>query len=260
MKVSVITVAFNALPELRKTMESVIRQDYPDVEYIVVDGASTDGTRQYLESNGQGLSKWISEPDSGIYEAMNKGTRMASGDYCIYMNAGDCFVGNHVITEVSRYLDGTDFILGNEIRVTGDGRIIRCFPSRGGFTYETLFKTSVRHQSTFIRRSVALSYPYDESLRLVSDWKFILERFVDGSHSFKSIDVDICFFLDGGATQQFKEKGLAEKRSVLEKYPEYRHIWQTPYKPSFRTRVEGRLMLYAKRLEYGKVVRSIYGE
>ena len=174
MKISVITVALNVLPALRKTLASVICQSYNNYEYIVVDGASTDGTAEYLKTESTGVDKWISEPDKGIYEAMNKGTRMATGDYCIFMNAGDCFVDDKVLSRIAQFLDGTDFILGNELLVD-EGKIVGYVPSIGAYSLQNLLQSSTRHQSTFIKREVLLDHPYDESLRLVADWKFTLE-------------------------------------------------------------------------------------
>ena len=232
MKISVITVTFNNLPGLRKTLPSVIGQDYPDFEYIIVDGASQDGTVAYLKEHLAGITAWVSEPDSGIYEAMNKGVRLATGDYCIFMNAGDLFVSPSVLTRVQGHLNDADIILGNEIVVNEDDTIRGFTSSRHAYTLKHLLTSSTSHQATFIRRGLLLEYPYDESFRLVSDWKFILERFLEGCHTFKEINVDVCYFRTGGATDRYRAIGAQEKRSVLERYPEYKEIWSKPYSPS----------------------------
>ncbi|MBP5219574.1 MAG: glycosyltransferase, partial [Bacteroidaceae bacterium] len=98
--ISVVTVTFNSLPLLKKTMQSVESQDYENIEYLIIDGASSDGTADYLEKYDWRNIKFVSEPDGGIYDAMNKGIRMASGDYCIFMNAGDCFASPTVVSDV----------------------------------------------------------------------------------------------------------------------------------------------------------------
>ena len=85
MKITVITISFNAAARMAQTIKSVIQQDYPSYEYIVVDGASTDGTVEIIRQHEQHITKWVSEPDTGIYQAMNKGVAMATGDYCIFM-------------------------------------------------------------------------------------------------------------------------------------------------------------------------------
>lgn len=250
MRISVITVTFNALPALKKTMASVMGQVRADYEYIVVDGSSTDGTRDYLAQEAAEAYRWISEPDSGIYEAMNKGVRIARGDYCLFMNAGDCFVNSRVLSRIRPLLEDADIVLGNEIRVDEDGAIEGFSPSRGAFSLENLLQSSVSHQATFIRRELLIRHPYDESLRLVSDWKFILERFLEGGCRFQEVNEDVCFFAAGGATDKNNATGVEERLSVLSAYPQYRPIWQSPYRPSFFKKALRKGMLYFKKLQY----------
>lgn len=250
MKVSVITVTYNDLPGLRRTVKSVLQQDYDNWEYIVVDGASDDGTRSYLEKESRGGIKWTSEPDGGIYEAMNKGTRMALGDYCIFMNAGDCFVNAHVLSCILPYLDGSELVIGNQVYMDKRGRISGYIASKGSFTFENLFKSAIPHQACFIRRDVLLAHPYDESFRLVSDWKFFLELRLTPTVKYREADVDVCFFREGGATAQNRELSTKERRSVLARYPEYKHIWDSPYKPSFWQKACRKLLFYKVRMSY----------
>lgn len=112
-KITVVTVARNVCQALRQTMDSVLQQDYENVEYIVVDGASTDGTVSMLESVDCPYLKWISEPDSGIYNAMNKAIGMATGEYVIFMNAGDLFAGDDVLSRVFEKPEQADIIYGH---------------------------------------------------------------------------------------------------------------------------------------------------
>lgn len=256
MKVSVITVTFNALPALQRTAMSVTEQDSTDYEYIVVDGASRDGTLDFLEGKDSRLIRWISEPDGGIYEAMNKGVRLAKGDYCIFMNAGDCFINRKVLRRVDKYLDGTDMVLGSQLLVSERGSIVGYYPSFNGFTLNNLLQSSVCHQSCFIRREVLLAHPYDESLRLVSDWKFFLERFMDGQTSFKTIGEDICSFRTGGATDKNVALGADERLRVLAAYPKYREIWESPYNPSFLLKVYRKILEQIKKIQYARVVNQ----
>ena len=216
MKISVITVSFNAHDEIERTILSVIGQDYDDYEYVIVDGGSTDGTVDLIKKHSSKISKWISEPDSGIYCAMNKAVSIASGDYCIFMNAGDCFVSPNVLKKVSRYLDGTvGYVLGNQIHVATDGRICAYTISRQKISRNNLLISSIAHQASFILRSLLVSDPYDETLKLVSDWKFALEKLVFEGVSYRCIDVDVCFFFRGGATDSMRRLGQLERRTVL---------------------------------------------
>lgn len=259
MKVSVITVSFNALQDLRKTVASVVSQSGIDFEYIIVDGASTDGTSDYLSNEAVGVNIWISEPDSGIYNAMNKAVRLASGDYCIFMNAGDCFIDRHVLKKVSGYLDGSDIVLGNQVHVSEKGNIDAFIPSFGGFTLKNLLQSTISHQSAFIRRSLLLQYPYDEELRLVSDWKFFLERFLEKGFTGKTVNVDVCLFRGGGATDKNRALGASERRNVLSAYPQYSYIWQAPYNPSVFKKAVNKLLYYAKKIKYSSLVARLNG-
>lgn len=252
MKISVITVTYNNLPGLRRTLPSVVGQDYSDFEYIVVDGASQDGTVAYLKEHLSGITTWVSEPDSGIYEAMNKGVRLSTGDYCIFMNAGDLFVSPRVLSQVHKHLNDADIILGNEIVVNENDTIRGFTASRHAYTLKHLLTSSTSHQATFIRRGLLLEYPYDESLRLVSDWKFILERFLEGCHTFKEINVDVCFFRTGGATYRYQTLGLQEKKSVLEQYPEYKEIWSKPYSPHLSAMIISKTREILAHIRYGR--------
>lgn len=124
MKISVITISYNAASCIESTINSVIAQKYDDFEYIIVDGVSNDGTLDIIQKYDKSISHWISEPDSGIYNAMNKAVRMASGEYCIFMNAGDIFANPLVLKQVSFFLnDNFDYLCGNEISLK-DGKVI----------------------------------------------------------------------------------------------------------------------------------------
>ena len=249
MKISVITVTFNSLPALRRTARSVSAQDFKDFEYIVIDGAGGDGTEDFLKEEKR-IDKWLSEPDGGIYEAMNKGVRLASGDYCLFLNAGDCFAGDKVLSKVAPLLDGEDILLGNELHFDENGRLDGFTSSRNKFTVENMFRSSISHQAAFIRRALLLAHPYDESLRLVSDWKFFLERRLDPETTFRALDIDVCFFSGGGATDRFRDLGARERQDVLQAYPEYRDIWQSPYAPSFWCKVRNKTGYYIKKITY----------
>ena len=113
MKLSVITINFNNRDGLRKTIESVVNQTFKDFEYIIIDGGSTDGSVDVIKEYADRIDYWVSEPDKGIYNAMNKGIDVAKGEYCIFMNSGDCFYVNDVYENVFRELDGVDIIIGD---------------------------------------------------------------------------------------------------------------------------------------------------
>lgn len=112
MKISIITVCFNAVGVIEKTILSVISQTYNDVEYIIIDGGSTDGTLDIVKKYENYIAYWISEPDSGIYNAMNKGVKYATGLYCNFMNAGDFFINEKVLENIFTSNRNEDLISG----------------------------------------------------------------------------------------------------------------------------------------------------
>lgn len=218
MKISVITIAFNAYKEIEKTIQSVVTQQYDNYEYIIVDGASTDGTVDIIKKYYKSISKWISEPDSGIYNAMNKAINMASGEYCIFMNAGDMFANQLVLKQASLFLDDDfDVLTGCEIS-TKDGKVIDYVQPIEKVTKEHFFVTSISHQASFIKRSLLLRYPYDETLKLVSDWKFWLQTIVFGNCTYRPMDIDVCIFNHDGLTFSLNNIGKVEREKVIKEF------------------------------------------
>ena len=114
MKYSIITVNYNNKDGLKKTIESVIHQSYRDFEYIIIDGGSTDGSAELLKEYSDKITYWVSEPDKGIYNGMNKGIAKATGDYLNFMNSGDCFYADDVLQHVADYNYNADFIVGRD--------------------------------------------------------------------------------------------------------------------------------------------------
>ncbi len=184
MKVSVITVCYNALLDLKKTVESVLEQTYTDWEYIVVDGASSDGTQDYLQSMTASFSerkipfRWISEQDRGIYEAMNKGVLLAHGDYINFQNAGDGFYGKEALEKFFAHdLESDKGIL------FGDTFQIYDFGS-GIAKYEDYKKDNpimpFCHQSCFVKNELMKKYRFDESYRVIADHDLFFRLHQDG--------------------------------------------------------------------------------
>ena len=216
MKISVITISYNAVACIESTIKSVINQKYDSFEYIVVDGASNDGTLGVLNKYDQYITHWISEPDSGIYNAMNKAVKMAKGEYCIFMNAGDQFANPLVLKQVSFFLnDEFDYLCGNEISLKS-GKVVDYVYAPKCITTDLFVNRSLSHQASFIKRELLLSNPYDEQLKLVSDWKFCIEVLLLQHKKYRAIDVDICNFNHDGATFTQKELGKKERMKVLQ--------------------------------------------
>lgn len=134
MKVSIITVAFNSARTIRETIESVISQNYPDIEYIVIDGGSTDGTVEIIKEFESKITHWVSEPDRGIYDAMNKGIKIATGDVIGFLNSDDIYSQPDAISKLitAMTLHGADCVFADLIYVAPNdtGRILRYYSSK----------------------------------------------------------------------------------------------------------------------------------
>ena len=216
MKVSIITIAYNNLEGLKNTYESIRRQTFRDYEWLVIDGGSTDGTKQYLEEHDSELAFWCSEPDKGVYNAQNKGTQHAKGEYCIYMNSGDSFYADDVLEKVFEEESDADVIYGSWQLIFEDGKKIEGnVPEVADLAY--FFDDNMCHQAMLIKREAVLARPYDESFPIYADWEEWLALYMQGK-SFKRVDVLICNFMVGGlstgdnASDELKEKRQADIR------------------------------------------------
>ncbi|MCF0185226.1 MAG: glycosyltransferase [Bacteroidaceae bacterium] len=165
MKFSIITINLNNAKGLEKTILSVIGQTFQDYEYIIIDGGSTDGSLDIIQKYEAKITKWVSEPDKGIYNAMNKGTSMAQGDYLCYMNSGDCMYDSKTLHLVAQNAN-TDLVLG---WVEVDGKILKL---NHEITALYLFKHYLCHQAAYIKNDLANSLPYNENLKISSDMQF----------------------------------------------------------------------------------------
>ncbi len=172
MKLSIITVNLNNKDGLQKTIDSVISQTFKDFEWIVIDGGSTDGSRELIEKNKNYFSFWCSELDKGIYNAMNKGIKRATGEYCLFLNSGDCLDGD-CLKVVMPQLNG-DVIVGR-VKSAEDGALSYRYEN-STFTLSQLYSYSFPHQASFIKRDLFIKHGYyDENYKILSDWKFFLQ-------------------------------------------------------------------------------------
>lgn len=205
IKVTVITVTYNAKDALEKTMHSIDVQDYTNLEYIVVDGGSLDGTTSLLNSYTGKLERWISEPDMGIYDAMNKGVAMATGDYCLFMNAGDCFAGPSVVSQVVKKFGGADVIYGDILK---DGNLKKSLSPRN------CHKMYYCHQAVFTRTNCLKEYPFDISHRFSADFKQAKQLYLAGK-TFKQTNIVIAVFDTTGISNTQRSKGLLDNIRVI---------------------------------------------
>lgn len=199
MKLSIITVNLNNRAGLQKTIESVVNQSYKDFEWIVIDGGSTDGSRELLEQYAAHFAYWVSEPDKGIYNAMNKGIDAAKGEYLQFLNSGDWLNTSETLNEFfSDPLEG-DVLYGDQDYYDGD-KLVESRKHPDNLSLKYLYEWSLGHSSSFIKRELLLEEPYNENYRIVSDWEFFLKKALeDKSFIHRSITVG-CFDLSGIST------------------------------------------------------------
>ena len=223
MKLSIITINRNNATGLEATLQSVASQIFKEFEYIVVDGASTDNSVEVVKAHEAVFAhlKWVSEPDSGIYNAMNKGIRMASGDYIQILNSGDCLAAPDVTEKMMSALEKKNFpsiLYGNMVKCFPDGRrmVDKCFAGQE-ITMLGMFTGTLNHDPAYIRRDLFEKYGYyDESLKIVSDWKWYLQAIVLGEEKPQYVDMDVTLFDMQGISETNKELDQTERKMVLE--------------------------------------------
>lgn len=237
MKVSVITINRNNADGLRKTMESVYRQSNRGFEYIVVDGASSDGSVEVMEDyiacfKASGiLIDAKSELDTGLYNAMNKGVRKAMGDYVLMLNSGDYFINGQVIENILPFLDGTDIVQGNIIREVGGKLVVERGYGRSDINFIDVQKGFFLHQASFCRRNLFEKFGFfDESYLINADTVFYIKALGYGDASFKYVNLDIAFFEEGGRSSQENEAWQKKRKEEFNRWSNElfsRRLWNT---------------------------------
>lgn len=248
MKLSIITINYNNASGLRRTLASVAAQSYKDIEHIIVDAASTDGSvdviKEYVRENKKYEVKgksviWVSEPDKGIYDGMNKGIKRATGDYIQVLNSGDILASDAVTERMMRALaqvksEEIGILYGNMLRDFGNGKTNRdtCLgESRTSvnasqelraqeveWTMDDFIKGTVNHDPTYIHRSLYEKYGlYDENLRICSDWKWFVNAVVFGGEKLFYVPIDVTIFDTTGISEKNLESREKERHAELEK-------------------------------------------
>ncbi len=223
MKISVVTVCYNEEKSIRKTIESVLEQDYPFVDYVVMDGGSTDDTVEIIREYEQTSNlRYISEPDNGLYDAMNKSLDHIRGEYVIFMNAGDIFYDDKVLSYVAPELEG-DIVYGDVYRRSGNGDYVQKYK---GTQFERikmmLCGLAFCHQSQFTRTALMRRYGFREDHKITADFDFVV-RALGNKRSFKHLDRIICSFDNDGGISADRKNYLQMTReddlSIKECFP-----------------------------------------
>jgi glycosyltransferase involved in cell wall biosynthesis len=215
-KVTVVTVTYNAEEHLEQTIKSVIEQDYPNIEYIIIDGASTDKTIDIIKRYERYITYWISEPDVGIYDAMNKGIDVATGEWINFMNAGDSFCHTNTISKVINDSEVNDDLISGDISYINNN-IKRYLKAPG--TINALNGMFCFHQTLFTKTSIMKQYKFSLEFKIAGDYDFVLKCFMNG-FNFKFLDFGIANFIAGGFAELNPIKGRIEDMFIQSKYLE----------------------------------------
>jgi glycosyltransferase involved in cell wall biosynthesis len=172
-KLSIITVNYNNLQGLKKTVKSVLVQIFTDFEFILVDGGSHDGSKEFIKAHANHFSFWVSEKDNGVYDAMNKGIQQANGDYLLFLNSGDYLTDNNALNKVFSIHSSKDIIYCDLFWEIDGQRIYQPYPDV--LSFEHFIVKELPHQASFIRRELFSRLGlYDDAYRIIADWKFFI--------------------------------------------------------------------------------------
>ncbi len=215
---SVITIVYNNVSDIERTMLSVLNQTYAGIEYIVVDGLSNDGTLEMIKPYQDRISKLISEKDEGIYDAMNKGLAAATGDYVIFMNSGDEFYDVDTVTAVFAAADDADIYYGETEMIDANGQSLgqRRHKAPKQFTWRSFkFGMSVSHQAIYVKRS--LVEPYDRRYQLSSDIDWII-RAAKKAKRIVNVNRYVAKYLVGGMSKKKHRQSLEERFDIMKRH------------------------------------------
>jgi len=216
VKLSIITINLNNAKGLQKTIESVVNQTFKDLEYIVIDGGSTDGSVEIIKKYADKINYWISEPDTGIYNAMNKGIAVAKGEYLQFLNSGDWLYSSSILENVFSLNRNEDLLYGNIVTYKGENKCIPdIYPNE--ITAFRLFNTTICHQSIFHKKKLFEKNYYNEKNRVVSDWEFLLQTVIVNNCSTYKIN-EFIVYLDGIDSKNWGKLIQEERAIVLKNY------------------------------------------
>ncbi len=218
-KVSIITITYNAEKYLERTIQSIVNQPYPNLEYVIIDGKSKDGTMAIAKKYQANIDTLISEPDGGLYDAMNKGLRTATGDYIVFMNAGDRIKDADTLEKAMKGSNGADIIYGLAVNIDEAGNTRpwhKKTPPADRLSPKSFMNGMVIcHQCMILKK--ACTEPYNLSISIAADidWSIRCMKNVKTKHFYNDV---FCLFLEGGVSDEKRWKAVRERFQISVKY------------------------------------------
>ena len=222
VKLSIITINYNDKIGLKKTIESVISQNCKAFEYIVIDGASTDGSTEIIQNYAENFTYWVSERDAGIYNAMNKGIVKAKGDYVLFLNSGDVFYDKNTINSICKNFGNADILYGDVFKDVSKFQAkaeIKKIPSHLDFNF--FYNDTLPHQCCFIKRTLFDEYGlYNEQLKITADWEFFIRVICKYERSYLHLNEVITIYDTGGlsSTPNLMYLHKEERNLIIDKH------------------------------------------
>ncbi|WP_321437515.1 glycosyltransferase family 2 protein [uncultured Bacteroides sp.] len=214
-KFTIITINYNNRDGLERTIESVISQNFSDYEYLIIDGGSNDGSVDIIKKFSNQISYWVSEPDNGIYNAMNKGIQKARGEYLNFMNSGDVFYNFDTLKSIVKIGMNSDIVLGD----TYENKYKKIYPLRSNDPQELslldLYFYGINHQAAFIKKSLFSNTYYDENLKICGDWYFFVSKLVFENGSIQIVNNPVVIYDMGGISTNSSTECIKEKKEIL---------------------------------------------
>lgn len=256
ISISVVTVCYNAIKTIEGTMLSVLNQTYDNVEYIIIDGGSTDGTVDIIKKYADRLAYWVSESDNGIYDAMNKGIAVATGAYINFMNAGDGFTNSDVLEDVVSCLNPEATIVYGNWNIVTEGFYSPRTPLNNSYIRRQM---PFCHQAGFYKTAYHKEHLFPDKYKLIGDYKIIYDAYNDGDVKFQYIPVCIADYditLGRSASIDMYKKSMYEKydlwgikNNVFKKMPHEISLLLTALSYKFKKRLSVEYILKIKQLK-----------
>ena len=236
-KLSIITINYNNKAGLEKTVQSVVSQTWQDFEFIVIDGNSSDGSKDVLNAYSSFFTYAVSEPDSGIYNAMNKGIKISTGDYLMFLNSGDALIDNNILEKLNAELNGQyDIYYGDILHIDGIKQEVRTSPKNLNFAF--FYEQNISHQASFIKAKLFKDiFLYNENLKIVSDWEFFTYAICKREATYKHLDSVIVTYDGTGISSNSintpeitKERDASLHRYFPEFVKDYEYLKEIKFK------------------------------